>query len=152
GSAALQVLLCNHVDVIVADVRMPVMDGVALVKKLPMSCPTRGKDQPKMIFISGFTDLEPREAYNLGVQAIWQKPIARLQFVGAIGKALQSSAQRWSELATQGGLPLHVALPRLSLAIERGRIAFGRGGFCLRCSLPILEGRVRFDLEFEAED
>src|SRR5262249_18377257 len=77
GAGALQILRDNHVDVIVSDLRMPVMDGVALVKKLPMSSP----NQPKVIFISGFTDLEPREAYQLGVEALLQKPIERLQFV-----------------------------------------------------------------------
>ena len=41
GAAALQILRDNHVDVIVSDVRMPVMDGVALVKKLPMSSPNQ---------------------------------------------------------------------------------------------------------------
>ena len=148
GAAALQILRDNHLDVIVSDVRMPVMDGVALVKKLPMSSP----NQPKVIFISGFTDLEPREAYQLGVEALLQKPIERLQFVGAIRNVLQSREERWSEPAAQGGLSLHIALPCISEAIEQGRIAFGRGGFCLRCSSPIGEGPVRFDLEFEGEE
>jgi len=152
GAAALQILRDHHVDVIVSDVRMPVMDGVALVKKLTISSPTEGKDQAKMIFISGFTDLDPREAYNLGVEAVLQKPIERRQFIGAIQRSLQSREEKWSEGATQGGLPLHLALPRLSETIEWGRIAFGRGGFCLRCSSPIREGPVRFVLEFEAED
>jgi hypothetical protein len=35
--------------------------------------------------------------------------------------------------------------------IEQGRIAFGRGSFCLYCSSPVKEGPVRFDLEFEGE-
>jgi CheY-like chemotaxis protein len=152
GAAALQILRDHHVDVIVSDVRMPVMDGVALMKKLTISNPTEGKDQAKMIFISGFTDLDPREAYNLGVEAVLQKPIERLQFVGEVRKTLQSREERWSEPATQGGLPLHLALPCVLAAIEQGRIAFGRGGFCLRCSSSIWEGPVRFDLEFEAED
>jgi CheY-like chemotaxis protein len=79
GAAALQILRDQHVDVVVSDVRMPVMDGIVLLKNLTtyvgMSqniCPPK---MPKMIFISGFTDLEPREAYDLGVEVIMQKPI-----------------------------------------------------------------------------
>jgi hypothetical protein len=48
-------------------------------------------------------------------------------------------------------MPLHVALPSVSATIEQGRIAFGRGGFCLCCSSPVREGPVRFDLEFDGE-
>jgi CheY-like chemotaxis protein len=154
GVAALQILRQHYVDAIVSDVRMPVMDGILLLKNLTTSsgvsmqinCP------PKMILISGFTDLEPREAYHLGVEAVLQKPIDRDRFVGAVQRALRSRKETWSETPTQGGLPLQVALPCLPAAIEQGRIAFGRGGFCLRCSSPIREGPVRFDLEFEGEN
>jgi hypothetical protein len=104
-----------------------------------------------MIFISGFTDLEPREAYNMGVEALLQKPIDRAQFVDAVRRTLRSREERWSEPLIPGGMPLHVALPPVSVAIEQGRIAFGRGGFCLYCSCPVMEGPVQFDLEFDGE-
>jgi CheY-like chemotaxis protein len=152
GAAALKILNDNHIDVIVSDVRMPVMDGVLLLKNLTaFSGMSQGSYPPKMIFISGFTDLEPREVYNLGVEAILQKPILRAQFVGAVRRTLRSREETWGDPPTSGGVPLHVALPRLPAAIEQGRIAFGRGGFCLRSSSPIREGPVRFDLEFDGE-
>ena len=149
GKAALETLRIHHVDVIVSDVRMPVMDGLLLLKNLTtyVGMP-QGVYAPKMIFISGFTDLEPREAYNLGVEALLQKPIKRDPFLSAIRRTLRSRKETWAEPATPGGLPLHLALPEIPAAIEGGRIAFGRGGFCLRCSSPIREGPVRFDLEF----
>src|SRR5215469_13419275 len=69
GAAALQILRNHHADVIVTDVRMPVMDGILLLKNLTTySGPSKSHHQPKMIFITGFTDLEPREAYSLGVE------------------------------------------------------------------------------------
>ena len=34
GAAALQILRNHHVDVLVSDIRMPVMDGILLVKNL----------------------------------------------------------------------------------------------------------------------
>src|SRR5215467_4388635 len=67
GAAALQILGSHHVDVIVSDVRMPVMDGILLLKNINTYAGlSKGNYPPKMIFISGFTDLEPREAYGLG--------------------------------------------------------------------------------------
>ena len=152
GAAALRILRNDRVDLIVSDVRMPVMDGILLLKNLTTySGLSQGNHPPKMIFISGFTDLEPREAYNLGVEAMLQKPIERVQLVDVVRRALRSHEETWSEPATPGGMPLHVALPRVSTAIEQGRIAFGRGGFCLYSSSAVREGPVRFDLEFEGE-
>ena len=151
GAGALQILASHHVDVIVSDVRMPIMDGILLLKNLTALHGTLHSNRPpKMIFISGFADLEPREAYNLGVEAMLQKPIERVLFVDAVRRSLRRQ-ETWSKPATPGGVPLHVALPCVPAAIEQGRIAFGRGGFCLRCSLPIRNGPVRFDLEFEGE-
>jgi CheY-like chemotaxis protein len=152
GAAALQMLWNHHVDVIVSDVRMPVMDGILLLKNLKTySGLSRSNHLPKMIFISGFTDLEPREAYDLGVEALLQKPVDRARFVGAVRGALRSREETWEEPVAESGSPLHVALPCVSAAIEHGRIGFGRGGFCLYSSAPLREGPVRFDLEFEGE-
>ena len=152
GAAALRILQVHHVDVIVSDVRMPVLDGILLLKNLTTySGLSNSNYLPKMIFITGFTDLEPREAYNLGVEAILQKPIERVQLVGVVRRALRSHEETWSAPATPGGKALHVALPHVSAAMEQGRIAFGRGGFCLYFSSPIRAGPVRFDLEFEGE-
>lgn len=38
GAAAPRPLRDNHVDVLITDVRMPVMDGIVLVKNIRMSC------------------------------------------------------------------------------------------------------------------
>ena len=152
GAAALQILRNHHADVVVSDVRERVVDGILLIKNLTThSGLSKSHQPPKMIFITGFTDLEPREAYHMGVVAILQKPIDRVQFVGAVRRTLRSPEETWSGPSTPGGMPLHVALPRVSAAIEQGRIAFGRGGFCLYSSFPVREGPVRFDLEFEGE-
>src|SRR5215469_12774356 len=111
GAAALRILRYQHVDVIVSDVRMPVMDGILLLTNLTKYLGlSQGNHPPKMIFISGFTDLEPREAYNLGVEAILQKPIDRTEFVGTVQRTLRSHEERWSEPLIPGGMPLHVAL------------------------------------------
>jgi len=152
GAAALHILRNHHVDVIVSDVRMPVMDGILLLKNLATYTGLSQRNHPpKTIFITGFTDLEPREAYNLGIEAFLQKPIERAQFVNTVRRTRRSHEETWSEPSTPGGMPLHVALPRVSAAIEQGRITFGRGGFCVYCSSPVREGAVRFDLEFEGE-
>jgi CheY-like chemotaxis protein len=145
GAAALKILCNDHVDVVVSDVRMQVMDGILLLKNLTTySGLSEGNHPPKMIFISGFTDLEPREAYNMGVEAILQKPIDRAQFVDTVRWTLRSHDETWSEPLISGGMPLHVALPRVSAAIEQGRIAFGRA--VSACIARLLSGKGLFGL------
>jgi CheY-like chemotaxis protein len=152
GAAALQILRDERVDLVVSDVRMPVMDGILLLKNLT-TCGIwfEGASRPKMIFITGFSDLEPREAYGLGIEAIIQKPIKHDEFVNEVRRRLRQREEEWAEPSTVEGLELRISLPPVPAAIEQGRIAFGQGGFCLQCTSPIREGPVRFDLEFEGE-
>jgi CheY-like chemotaxis protein len=98
GAAALQILRNHHVDVLVSDVRMPVMDGILLVKNLTTYAgASQSNYLPKMIFITGFADLEPRDAYDLGVEAMVQKPVRHAELVGAIRRTLRSPEESWAE-------------------------------------------------------
>jgi CheY-like chemotaxis protein len=96
GAEALRIEAANHIDLIVSDVRMPVMDGVALLKALRAkgSDGTGRPNMPKLIFITGFSDLAPREAYDLGVDAILQKPVEREEFLATILRVLRPYAPR----------------------------------------------------------
>jgi CheY-like chemotaxis protein len=72
GAEALEVLAAHRIDAMVSDIRMPVMDGVALVRtiferKLPIP----------IILVSGFGNVEPTEMYRLGVKALMEKPLRR---------------------------------------------------------------------------
>src|SRR5262245_36758735 len=73
GAEALQVLAEHRIDLVISDVRMPRMDGVALLAKINEA---QGQ-MPPVIFITGYSDVTLREAHDLGAQAIMEKPIAR---------------------------------------------------------------------------
>lgn len=151
GAAALRIVAADRVDVIITDIRMPVMDGIALVKQLNAREREGGRYLPKVIFITGFADIAARDAYDLGVETILQKPIARADFVGAVRKTLRPLEQIWSEAPAQSGGPLQMMLPPVPAAIDQGLIEFGHGGFCLRALVPVRPGPVRFELSFESE-
>ena len=128
------------------------MDGILLLEDLTTNVDlSRGSHPPKTIFIS-FTDLEPREAYGLGVEAILQKPIDRVRLVDTVRRALRSRQEAWSEIpesrCTASSCGPAVCFSRYGTRL----IAFGRGGFCLYLSSPMWKGPVRFDLEFEDWD
>jgi len=148
GQEALKVLGESHVDVIVSDVRMPVMDGISLVRAIAASATER----PRVIFVTGFSDLQPRDAYNLGVEAIMEKPLEREHLLDAVKRSLASRNELW-------GRPLEISPENIleasfaSLAdAQRDEIAFGRGGFCLRTVHKLKEAPIRFKLGFQADN
>jgi len=154
GQEALKLLTESHVDVIVSDVRMPVMDGVALVRAIAASVAER----PRVIFVTGFSDLQPRDAYALGVEAIIEKPLERDHLLDAVKKSLADRNELWSKPAESLSDDVLAASPvclasftSLADALRDGQIAFGRGGLCLKTPHKFREGPVQFRLEFQAD-
>src|ERR1700679_3890367 len=70
GEEALAAIQLAPVDVLITDVPMPVMDGVTLVRRLV----EMGERVACIIFVSAFSDIDPREMYDLGVEAFLAKP------------------------------------------------------------------------------
>lgn len=79
GVEALKILAANKIDLLITDVRMPGMDGVALVKRI-------GKAELglRMIMVAGYNDLSLQEAHGLGIDAIVEKPIDRAELLRAM--------------------------------------------------------------------
>jgi CheY-like chemotaxis protein len=132
GLAALALVENEKVNAIITDVRMPRMDGVELIRRLKAS----GSYTPTAVALSGFSDLSPREAYNLGIEAQLSKPVSRKVLIAAVETALTDREQLWA------GVPLPAKQPSIKAefkgvpsAGEDHEIAFGRGGFCMRSDL-----------------
>jgi len=154
GREALKLLAECHVDVIISDVRMPVMDGVDLVRAIAAS----GAERPRVILVTGFSDFQPRDAYALGVEAIIEKPLERDQLISAVKNGLTDRNELWSkppDLSSDDTLassPVCLAkFTSFADALRDCQIAFGRGGFCLKTPHKFREGPLQFRLEFQAD-
>lgn len=148
GQEALKLLAENHVDVIVSDVRMPVMDGVAMLRALR----DRGAERPRVIFVTGFADLSARNAYHLGVEAIIEKPLERDHLLEAVKRSLSDRNELWSQrLEFTPDTVVQETFASLDEALREQRIAFGRGGFCLRTTKRLPQAPIHFELEFQDE-
>ncbi len=76
GKEALRYLAKNPVDVVFTDVRMPVMDGIALVAELAVSYP-----EIPVVVISGYADYEyTRQAINCHVFDYLLKPLTKTRY------------------------------------------------------------------------
>jgi len=146
GAEALKILAEKDIDLILSDVRMPVMDGIALLKNMES---TRD-GSPGVIFITGFSDVPLREAYDLGVEAILEKPITKEELLSLVARALADADDLWHGPPTVGlEMTLHSSFSNIRSALQEKRIAFGRRGFCVETTHSLHEGPVEFTLEFK---
>lgn len=146
GAEALKVLAANKIDLILSDIRMPVMDGMALLKKIKET----GVRTPEVIFITGFSDVPLREAYDIGAEAVLEKPISREELLDIAKRALTEADELWREPPCAGlEMKLEMTFGSLTTALKEKRIGFGRRGFCIDTAVGLREGPVEFTMEFE---
>jgi CheY-like chemotaxis protein len=148
GAEALKLIHTNKIDAVVSDVRMPVMDGIALLKNIKAS----DGYTPSVIFISGFTDIELGEAYDLGIEAMLAKPVERKHLISAVTRILAERDELWGKSPSDKAEAILTAnFDSLAKALSEGLLAFGRGGFCIRSTLNLREGPVDLLLDFETD-
>ncbi len=84
GASALDVLADAPADVIVSDIRMPGMDGLALAR-------TVRKDYPRIpiILMTGYlSEFSSGNASEMGIEAILKKPFKSSDLIAAISRAV----------------------------------------------------------------
>jgi len=149
GARGLELLQKNDVHAIVTDIRMPIMDGAEMIKQAR----ARGKYTPAAVSVTGFSDLVPRDAYDLGIEAQLSKPVQRKALVAALSRTLTDREELWAGRFHDTTLPpLMIELDTLASALGEKRIAFGRGGFCAATAASFPEeSSISFELAFAKE-
>lgn len=74
-------------DVIISDIRMPVLDGVEFLERLKKEAPNHC---PRVVLLSGFTDLTQDQAIQMGAVGLVEKPWDMDKLIKLIDHALQS--------------------------------------------------------------
>jgi CheY-like chemotaxis protein len=86
GEEALQIALIEKIDLILSDIRMPVMDGIELLKSLNKSEHT----VPLVWFMSGQSDLKEDGALALGAEGLLNKPLKLATVLDKITSSLEN--------------------------------------------------------------
>ena len=142
GKEALAVIETTEVDVLITDVRMPLMDGVTLVRELAR----RQKALRAIVMISGFADLDRREMYSLGVEAFLPKPFDSEELMTALNAVVAAPSSRWlypMEIAPK--CSVEKVFSRFSDHADETSISLGRGGMSLQPVEPVRLGKISFD-------
>ena len=149
GAHGLELATRSHFDLIVSDVQMPVMTGIDMARQVSQRCDST----PKIIFVSGFSDMAMRECFDIGVECLLTKPFRRTEFLAAARRSLTPRSELWRMApASLADRSLDAQFASLEEGRRQGRIAFGRGGFCMRSSMVAHATQdIRFRLDFSAD-
>lgn len=104
GAAALDRLRSQHYDLLITDIRMPVMDGIKLLETV------RGDHNLiRCIMLTGFAEFDyAQSALRLGVVDYLLKPVQQDQLVQAVEKALSGQPEAPAgEQAQEGDETVH---------------------------------------------
>ena len=143
GKDALSLLQLESFDLLVSDVRMPVMDGITLVRCLSEVA----KPLPSIIFVSGFSDFDRREMYALGVEAFLIKPFDRAELLSRMEKAVAERSTLWNtEMDSTPLQSLFIKANRMDKTASLNTIGLGRGGFSIYAPEPLSPGKATFRL------
>ncbi len=149
GAEALVTIQSTRVDAIITDIRMPIMDGVTLVRRLH----ELHLRIPSIIFVSGFGDIDVREMTSLGVEALLTKPVVRHQLLAALSNCLARRSDLWlTPMQNDPEDSIDMALASLADAQANSTMNLGRGGLCLACEGMLPECSVAFAIHLRKED
>jgi len=85
GEEALQITLVENIDLILSDIKMPVMDGVELLKSINDS-----RHVPLVWLMSGESNMKEAGAIELGAQGLLSKPFTLLTVLDKVTASLES--------------------------------------------------------------
>ena len=88
GIEAISKMENSNFDIIFSDIRMPQMDGIELAIYISQKI---SKDKPKIYFCSGYSDLDPVEASEIGVKKVFPKPFDMLTIIEKLFNDLKTN-------------------------------------------------------------
>jgi len=148
GLVALDLLAASPVDLVLSDVRMPVIDGIELVERVVAEY----RPGPPLLLMSGFHDPSEAEALDRGAVRVLTKPLEAKIVAPAMRRLLLPARERWS--APPAVVPaetIELRVESLAAAQAAGDVAFGRGGAFLHVGDPVLEVGTEVQLKIEAQ-
>jgi two-component system response regulator YesN len=97
GREALDFILQNRIDILMTDIRMPVMDGIELIERL-----SELGQKIRIVILSGYGEFEyAQKAIRFGVQDYLVKPISRDNLTELMQKFVQGIREDREQLQSQ---------------------------------------------------
>jgi CheY-like chemotaxis protein len=150
GKIAWEILQSGTFDAVFSDIKMPVMDGVELLKKIR----ARDRTSPCVLITSGFSDYPADLLFQLGANGFLPKPANSAAIKDALLRACRPLEERWkSSGKTFASEKIVKNFKTFEDLIDSRELNFGHGGFCVGQSAPTasIHSLVEFSFSFESD-
>lgn len=128
GKVAIEMVKTNDIDCVVSDIRMPGGDGIYMLRAIKQY----NFRKPAVILTTGFADIHPSEAFEIGVEGFITKPFDLDAVREVVEGYVVKGPQRWLSNQVKGHAKrLNVKIESLETALERKMLEIGRGGIFL---------------------
>ena len=126
GRDALEIIIKEQPNVLITDIRMPIMDGVELMQNV-----SKLENKPEIIVSSGYDDFVfAKAAIQSGAQSYILKPLDKKELVEAVEKAIAS--YRFTEQKkNEETLKTIIDEGRLDSSSEISGVKFENGYYCI---------------------
>ncbi len=150
GLRALEFLVGNPtVDLVLADIKMPEMDGVELINKIK----DINVETPKVMFVTGFTSMSFDKLYDAGACGFIMKPFEWGTVLSSVEECFRKSPC-YDRIYNQFDVKLNITMELESLEAVHAfsqDFGLGRGGMFLNSSKNMagIGDLVRFRVDFK---
>lgn len=129
GSEAFELCKANVIDILITDIRMPVMDGVELMNKLS-TCDDENFRKPYIIVLSGFDDFTyAKAAIKNGAVSYILKPVDKKELVDSVKKAAEN-VYREEQIKNEQALQKISETGIIDSTIEINNSEYQNGVYC----------------------
>ncbi len=151
GKIAWELMQTQDFDIVFTDIKMPVMTGVDLLKKIRQRDPS----SPSVMLTSGYSDFANDVLFSLGANGFLAKPVGALSIREALNRSLLQKEHLWAQPAAFN--VVSTVAKRFSSfeeMIDGGEVRFGNGGFYIRQTVPgaAAQSYIKFTLTFDDQE
>lgn len=120
-------------DVVITDIRMPGGDGLSLARAIQeMPAP-----KPVVFLVTGFADVPPAEAYDIGAEGYFTKPFPLELLKQEIRRMLTPAPERWRTPLTKQPQNMLRLQFNFHESCERQQVVLGRAGMFVRGHIAV---------------
>ena len=151
GEEAYKLCLEKNPEILITDIRMPVMDGVELMKKISQM---EGK-KPAIVVLSGYDDFSyAKAAIQSGALSYILKPVDKKELISAVNSAImdcmkdekEANEQKFRQIIEKGRLEDVSGLPEITIKNGlRCIVIYGQNS--IKALEAVMHGRLYYVVE-----